>query len=32
MKMAFFDSLSEMIAGKGKEAADAAKKVAEILI
>lgn len=28
--MAFFDNLSEMIAGKGKEAADAAKKVAEI--
>lgn len=28
--MAFFDNLSEMISGKGKEAADAAKKVAEI--
>ena len=28
--MAFFDNLSEMITGKGKEAADAAKKVAEI--
>ena len=28
--MAFFDNLSEMISGKGKEAAEAAKKVAEI--
>lgn len=28
--MAFFDNLSEMISGKGKEAADAAKKMAEI--
>lgn len=28
--MAFLDNLSEMISGKGKEAADAAKKVAEI--
>ncbi len=28
--MTFFDNLSEMISGKGKEAADAAKKVAEI--
>ena len=28
--MAFFENLSEMISGKGKEAADAAKKVAEI--
>lgn len=28
--MAFFDNLSGMISGKGKEAADAAKKVAEI--
>ena len=28
--MAFFDNLSEIISGKGKEAADAAKKVAEL--
>lgn len=28
--MAFFDNLSEMISGKGKEAAEVAKKVAEI--
>ena len=28
--MAFFDNLSEMISGKGKEAKEAAKKVAEI--
>ena len=28
--MAFFDNLSEMITGKGKEAADVAKRVAEI--
>ena len=28
--MAFFDNLSEIISGKGKEAAEAAKKVAEI--
>lgn len=28
--MAFFENLSEMISGKGKEAADAAKKMAEI--
>ena len=28
--MAFLDNLSEMISGKGKEAADAAKKMAEI--
>lgn len=28
--MAFFDNLSERLSGKGKEAADAAKKVAEI--
>lgn len=28
--MAFLDNLSEIISGKGKEAADAAKKVAEI--
>lgn len=28
--MAFFDNLSEKLSGKGKEAADAAKKVAEI--
>lgn len=28
--MAFFDSLSEVISGKGKEAAEAAKKMAEI--
>ncbi len=28
--MAFFDNLGEMLSGKGKEAADAAKKMAEI--
>lgn len=28
--MAFFENLSEIISGKGKEAADAAKKMAEI--